>query len=282
MTGRQKKKPNPPRKCIFCGGTPITGEHLWAAWMRDYLPAGEGTQVIQESDLSTDLIRLRSGPLTRRGDARSQKLKVVCRACNNGWMSRLQTRAQPTLLPLLLNQTKALDENERESLSLWATMFSIVYSTCYPGSGTVITSEQRAAFMGGQKPLEHWIVWAGRFNGEGSPTVQMGFGSSEGRSLLGDKSPPTNRSALTLCGAGGLCLAIFSANSERAFQTFAKFITMLLEPVGLVQIWPASASVVRIDDRMRPLGYRDLVGIREAVKAALQIAARRTPSKRTA
>jgi hypothetical protein len=42
-----KRIPNPPRRCIFCGGTSITKEHIFAAWMRDYLDSaliGDGTQ----------------------------------------------------------------------------------------------------------------------------------------------------------------------------------------------------------------------------------------------
>jgi hypothetical protein len=49
----------------------------------------------------------RPGPLHRKGDARSQKLKVVCKACNSGWMSELQDRTKPVLLPLLTRQRKA-------------------------------------------------------------------------------------------------------------------------------------------------------------------------------
>jgi hypothetical protein len=70
-------------------------------------------------------------------------------------------------------------------------------------------------------------------------------------------------------------LLLFCGNSGRAFQTFSKFITMLIERAGFIQIWSSnSLSTCITERRTSPLGYRDLASIRDAVQAALRIAAR--------
>jgi hypothetical protein len=96
---KPKRIPNPPRRCIFCGGSPISRDHIWAQWMR---PEVEQAQVLEKTYAET-----RASPKQRRhvkttGDARSRKLKIVCIPCNSGWMSRLQELTKPILSPPLV------------------------------------------------------------------------------------------------------------------------------------------------------------------------------------
>jgi hypothetical protein len=271
-----QKKPNPPRRCIFCNGTPISKEHIWPKWMRDYLPRGEGAQVIQELALeSGGRVTLRPGPLTRRGDARSQKLKVVCAPCNNGWMGGLQGQAKPILLPLLATEQKTLGQLEQKTLASWATMFTAVYETCYSGLGhPATTAQQRTDFKRHQNPPLHWVFWVAPFDGSSSPAVQMGFGSKNVRPVPSEDATQINKVSLTLFGAGGVSFAVFSVNSESAYQAFSQFITMIVEQTGFVRLWPTSGEDIRVTDRRTsPLGYSDFVAIRQAVTASLRIAA---------
>lgn len=32
------------KRCIFCGGTPLSKEHIWSEWLHDYLPSSSDTQ----------------------------------------------------------------------------------------------------------------------------------------------------------------------------------------------------------------------------------------------
>jgi hypothetical protein len=172
---RSKKIPNPPRKCIFCGKGPISREHVWAKWMRDYLPRGQAAQFIHEADFENSTQRSRPGPLNRKGDARSQKLKVACVDCNTKWMSVLQDQTRPILLPLLLREDKALTPQEQEALASWLTMFTMVYGTTVPDYAAD-TIEQREAFKRDKKAPLYWRFWCAPFDGQSSPAIQTGVG----------------------------------------------------------------------------------------------------------
>lgn len=109
---RPKRIQNPPRKCIFCGEGPISREHIWAEWMRGYLPTGEQSQSLLRTDKDSNTTTLNPGQLTQKGDARSRKLKVVCKACNSGWMSGIQTITKPILLPLLIGERSSVSASK--------------------------------------------------------------------------------------------------------------------------------------------------------------------------
>lgn len=266
---RIKKKPNPPRRCIFCGGTPISKEHVWAEWMRDYLPRGQGHQIIQSGDLNSPVHNLRTGPLNRKGDARSQKLQVVCRPCNNEWMSVLQGRTKDVLLPLLLREKHDIDGTNHVLLANWATMFTMVYETCYPTSEQhTTTKQQHVLFKTEQKPPQYWMFWCAPYDGRSSPVFHTGFGSGRGQD--DPNTEHVGKGSLTICGAGAICFAVFGVDSEYGFQAFSKLITMIVEQVGFVQLWPTlGASISVLGRRLSPLSNRDLSEIHGVLRSSL-------------
>jgi len=267
----EKRKPNPPRKCIFCGGGPISKEHVWAKWMRDYLPAGRGVQYIHETKLDTDSIRTRPGPLDRKGDMRSQKLRVVCRACNNGWMSTLQNLTKPVLLPFLLMERHELGPSQQEALATWATMFTMIYETTIPEHAAT-DPVQRGVFLRNRSPPEYWMYWCAPFDGRSTPAIQTGFRSSDRRPAVEGEATLIHKASVTLCGAGGISLAVMAVSSRQAYENFAQFISMIIERAGYVKFWPTTAPI-RIDDRsLAALSFADLGAIRDALYANLRYA----------
>src|SRR5262249_31198261 len=89
----------PPGRCIFCNSLGLTREHMWADWLRNYIP-----RVVQEHHVAVNTFFPKNpqNALRRRtGDPHSTRIKCVCRTCNNGWMSQLQKRAKPYLVPML-------------------------------------------------------------------------------------------------------------------------------------------------------------------------------------
>jgi hypothetical protein len=99
--------------------------------------------------------------MDRPGDALSQTARVVCRRCNNEWMSELQSVAKPILLPLVLGEWGEISAKEREIVARWASMFNMVLDASEPTHEAIIP-EQRHEFYQTQKPLPEWIIWVGR------------------------------------------------------------------------------------------------------------------------
>lgn len=90
----------------------------------------------------------------------SQRLRVVCEPCNNGWMSRLQSQTKPILLRLL-NDNWSLTVSEQNTLAAWATMFSMVYQQVDPDTPMFALGE-RKHLLETSAPLLGWHFWLGK------------------------------------------------------------------------------------------------------------------------
>ena len=107
-------------ECIFCGGPANSKEDVWPCWMTARFIA-PGTM---EQERGPDL-RMTSW----RVDRPELIVKRVCKTCNNGWMSRLQSRAKPVIERLWDEPQVTLDLHDCKALSLWAVMTSMMLQT---------------------------------------------------------------------------------------------------------------------------------------------------------
>src|SRR5262244_643154 len=109
---------NLPRKCIFCEGVPLTGEHMWADWLRAYIPRTMSEHLAGakfDTPGKPPQIKIRR----RTGDPHARKNKCVCGPCNSGWMNDLQKAARPFLVPLLMGQKVSLHRKAQTALATW-------------------------------------------------------------------------------------------------------------------------------------------------------------------
>jgi hypothetical protein len=153
--------PKPQRFCIFCGGTPLSREHIWANWLRGHVPRDMTSYT--QSFLTHTETDVRGSRKKVSGDPRGRKLRVVCRPCNNNWMSQLQERSKDVLLPLIEGKNTKLRKTHQELLASWATMFTMVAEQLNP-ERAVIPKEDRFAFKNSEKPLTNWKIWIGKYN----------------------------------------------------------------------------------------------------------------------
>jgi hypothetical protein len=98
----------------------------------------------------------------RSGDLRSRRLRIVCKACNNGWMAKLQERAKPYLLPLVRGEITVLDERAQAIVSAWITMFSMV-AEHFDLAKVSTPQRQRRDFWKNQRPPATWKIWLGDY-----------------------------------------------------------------------------------------------------------------------
>ena len=113
--------------CLACGNTssPASREHVFSQWLLNEfgLQRVDGALQIHPHDRTSVQVRNRI-----RLD--SFKLKRICEACNNGWMSELESAAKPLILDVIRNARSldSLREEERRVLARWAGKTSIVES----------------------------------------------------------------------------------------------------------------------------------------------------------
>jgi hypothetical protein len=109
------------KDCIFCGRSPTTSEHIWAKWLRKHIAMPLLSHSAAASILNPD----RTVTIDRRrwgGDPRQRGLQVVCKRCNETWMSSLQEAAKPVLVPLIEGRRCVLAEDRQRAVAAWAAM----------------------------------------------------------------------------------------------------------------------------------------------------------------
>jgi hypothetical protein len=84
--------------------------------------------------------------VSRQGHTTTRKYKVVCRRCNNGWMSRVEDAARPYLVEFMTGQPRVISDECRLVVTRWAILKAMVLEQERP-KDAVTTSGDRLAFM---------------------------------------------------------------------------------------------------------------------------------------
>jgi hypothetical protein len=156
------------RVCAFCGGG-LTGkrsrEHIFPRWLlRDRDALDTAFRLDWTSASGEDLLGERVLPL------RSFVAGRVCRSCNNGWMSALETQARE-LLPRFANAEQSLaglSKAGRETLARWAlkTAFACRSADLAP---QLVDPEHARVLAEGAMPPAHVVAR--------EAPVELGLGS---------------------------------------------------------------------------------------------------------
>lgn len=138
--------------CIFCGAPADSREHLLPNWLGSIFPSDEPAVHFREvGGVKKSWQRARF----------DEKTKVVCKECNEGWMSQLEQFAKPILAgPISRGGACALDLRAQWIAAQWAAKTSYVFQTLAPE---------------GLAPMTHPVLL--RLNGEPPPGVSVFIGS---------------------------------------------------------------------------------------------------------
>lgn len=151
--------------CGINAKNPMTKEHYWA-WMRKYDAGQHGKtyHVIARHAQAGATALLSSGVKSRQGSPLRQSLRVVCKTCNNGWMSQVQETAKPALTRLIEGEDAPLTDADAVAISRWATMFSMTWEFADPET-MATAAEERSAFKLSRTPPAHWIIAIAMYSG---------------------------------------------------------------------------------------------------------------------
>lgn len=219
------------RMCVFCGGTPITREHVWPRWART-LWADEGhlphfQQVVQDD--REDVER------AWRREACSTTVAAVCQQCNNGWMADLEQCVKPMLDPMLRGHGRLLHAGGQRTLAAWALKTAMMVEHTHGAARHVIPAEEYAHLMDHLEASEGVLIWMAAYGGE---TVAMGRMFGLDADMAGGPDP--DRGTRDIWGATILFGPV-------VFQLFGSNIPQLLEGVvvrapGCHRLWPHAGS----------------------------------------
>ena len=255
MTLREKKQPNPPGQCIFCGKRgKRSGEHIFPEWFSKIVPRTEerhhsALAQVEDHTVLPDVTFIR-----REGDLASRKLKAPCKECNEVWMSQIETASIPILTPLILGQPITLTADAQRIVATWATLKTLVIETDDPKSAA-IPPQAAKQFYVDKKPFDDWKIWIGQYFGttwsQGKRMTHLGgvLGPSAMKSVktLG-KHQRRNIQTTTIVG-GQLYIHVFSATVSNTFYGFkgrSGDVLNLIHPYSGDIGWPP--KVVMTDD----------------------------------
>lgn len=106
-------------RCIFCGeDRKLSREHVFASGLAERFPELENVEADYVRYLCTGTS---ASDHTRPGPPFDYVTRDVCAACNNGWMSGLETEAQPILGPMLSDRPRVLTAPDQAVVATWAT-----------------------------------------------------------------------------------------------------------------------------------------------------------------
>jgi len=139
------------RLCMFCRGRASSKEDALPLWLVRRLPTPNGVYVEAE----------RGRNFTKRWKAAKHDLKVrfVCKACNNGWMSRLENRAKPIVEAIFDRAISALSPTDQATLAEWAVKVSMVLEALRSGTTWFYSQEERALMRGESAIPPRTRVW---------------------------------------------------------------------------------------------------------------------------
>ena len=155
------------KRCIFCTGFGLSKEHIWSKWTYALVPNkptdthDRGHFVTSGSDPRTFEKR---DVKSYQGNVNTIRLRVVCKTCNNGWMSRLDKAVKPILSPLILCEPIQLDERSQALLSTWIAMKGMVAEHARPEDAASV-QEERSLLMDKLLAPPNWQIWIARQTG---------------------------------------------------------------------------------------------------------------------
>ncbi|HLF70685.1 MAG TPA: hypothetical protein VI759_00825 [Dehalococcoidia bacterium] len=118
--------------CIFCGGKPVTNEHLFPKWMTAVIkshPRAGNAPVNFSHLMGTTTIQ---GTKTRRWEASGMdtKTRCVCKPCNEGWMGNIEDNARPYLTSMITSGKRVtLTKDIRQKIATWAALKAMIAKT---------------------------------------------------------------------------------------------------------------------------------------------------------
>lgn len=102
------------RQCLFCDNAANSREHVWPEWVLNRLNVRDEIR----HKMGNDSELLLPNP--------AQKVKAVCKTCNEGWMSNLEQNNIPLIGNLMQDIAFSLNGLQQYHIATWAVKMSMI------------------------------------------------------------------------------------------------------------------------------------------------------------
>lgn len=163
------------------------------------------------------------------------KARFVCTRCNNGWMSDLETEAEPILSRLMSDEAADLSPTDQAVIATWVTKTLLVVQFALPSTIADEMVEMRRELFARSEPLPGSRIWIARYGGDGRWPVVLHQHGLKFQSSKGDEEDFKLFDAVV---AFGPLVFLFYGRFDLAALPMQTRGTTELRP-----IWPALADV---------------------------------------
>jgi len=151
----------PLSQCLFCSSQANSREDLFPRWI---LARVETREVLSRriGDAKADLT-----------EEQEVRIPCVCNTCNNGWMSRLETKCKPIIGNLLEDISISLDSDYQKALAEWALKGAIIIDA--EGTKTRFFRKDECENFKKTRAIPNGTgIWVGRFIGRSLSAINGG------------------------------------------------------------------------------------------------------------
>ncbi|RYG99421.1 MAG: hypothetical protein EON58_04000 [Alphaproteobacteria bacterium] len=171
--GEDLRSGNVHSECVFCGGIPLTKQHIIGDWTKKIIPPNSD-KFLHSVNLNTvneetgELIHIpfAKGKQTGNGSWSSQRIKCVCAKCNNEWMNDLEKPVMWYIEYLALSPINSPIKSIKGNLLLpWMALVTIIIKQM-DAVTSAFPSERCFEFKRDKMPGSDWKMWIGIIEGE--------------------------------------------------------------------------------------------------------------------
>ena len=146
--------------CIFCGGRPLTKEHVLSDWLRSFIRR----ETVNYKSIEINIgvrgpqpnTRIRSGHPLRR------QIRCVCDGCNNGWMKKIVDDSKPLVAKLVQGEACRLTDKDQQLLSAWIAT-AVIVSEFEDRDSVTIPAIDRKYLLETRTAPPAWKIWLGDY-----------------------------------------------------------------------------------------------------------------------
>jgi hypothetical protein len=144
------------KPCRFCGATSgrLTNEHVWPRWLADYMPTFKEHGYSERWSSGSGRQRWREPFL-------AAKVRVVCAACNNGWMSAIEGAASLIVGPMVKGQAVELDAEAQAIVANWVAVKGLIATLTSKDAQPIPDYHFRRVAAAQGAPVNTIRVWIG-------------------------------------------------------------------------------------------------------------------------
>jgi hypothetical protein len=250
----------------------MTKEHIWGDWLKAHIPQAMNKHNMQAVRINRPGEQTTGNIFLRAGDPLRSTVKVVCADCNNQWLSVIQDRAKPFLIPIIKGKRMVLGADAQQRVSAWCAMATMTaeYIDRDPNTIAIPQSDRDWLRNNGTAP-PGWRIWLAHYRRHKWPAqwVHLSLPILDANAILAPSAafvPPNTQ--VTTFVVGEFYVHVMSSVDPANINAWAtrlshseRRLVCMHPPKESLIIWPPPSLLDRDADNIASAFHRYVEGI---------------------